>query len=503
MPSKDATSNFGRIGFFLPFILIFLIAADAAVACPDNTSRIVYRTGTVNARTGYAMAPTVITYRGPASRLCGDSVYKTRRVRYVAMRDSGYYKDSGTRYVAVRRSSNSYYPMSSSRYVAIRNVDYDYAPRYVAVRRQPAYVDTGTRYVAVRNYVPRTRYVAVSDMDMDDYAPRYVVVRTRPAYDTGTRYVAVRNINTDYDVGRTRYVAVRNVGNSCACNDELRSSLDQIETTSPRHVVVKTDYLAGTQEVIVPNSSYDDTAYVAPSENVVETSDIAYSNAAYMNTSGDTYVSASNMESPYAVRTYPEAATTGTVNYVPVTDDYDVDDQVILDNDDATVIAAGDIGDACLKPIAVNESPEGMTTEAVSYVPIQNVDDDYAASTVQYVPVAEDNDDIVNADTTYVAADNVGDSCSCPVASGIYNEDLGAGNVSYVPVSDVESMDDATVSYVPASESDVGTVSYVPAESIDNVDATSINSEPFYVTDTAPILVGNGDDDLTADLSCS
>jgi hypothetical protein len=357
-------------------------------------------------------------------------------------------------------------------------------------------------------------------MDMDDYAPRYVVVRTRPAYDTGTRHVAVRNINTDYDVGRTRYVAVRNVGNNCACNDELRSSLDQIETTSPRHVVVKTDYLAGTQEVIVPNSSYDDTAYVAPSENVVETSDIAYSNAAYMNTSGDTYVSASGVESPYAdriaVRTYPETATTGTINYVPVADDNDVDDQVILDTDDATEIAAGDIGDACLKPIAVNESPASVTTRAVSYVPIENVDDyasqpgsgttyiaDNTASTVRYVPAAEDNDDSFDADTTYVAADNVGDSCSCPVASGIYNEDLGAGNVSYVPVSDVESMDDATVSYVPASESDVGTVSYVPAESIDNVDATSINSEPFYVTDTAPILVGNGDDDLTADLSCS
>ena len=83
MPSKDATSNFGRIGFFLPFILIFLIAADAAIACPNHTSRIVYRTGAANART------TVITYGGPASRLCGDSVYKTRRVRYVAMRDSG------------------------------------------------------------------------------------------------------------------------------------------------------------------------------------------------------------------------------------------------------------------------------------------------------------------------------------------------------------------------------------------------------------------------------
>jgi hypothetical protein len=337
-------------------------------------------------------------------------------------------------------------------------------------------------------------------MDMDDYAPRYVVVRTRPAYDTGTRYVAVRNINTDYDVGRTRYVAVRNVGNSCACNDELRSSLDQIETTSPRHVVVKSDYLAGTQEVIVPNSSYNDTAYIAPSENVVGTSNIAYNNVAYMNTSGDTYVSASNMESPYAVRTYPEAATTGTVNYVPVTDDYDVDDQVILDNDDATVIAAGDVGDACLKPIAVNESPEGMTTEAVSYVPIENADD-YDASTVQYVPVAEDNDDI--SDTTYVAAGNGVDSCSCPVASGVFDDDMGASNVSYVPVSDVEGMNAAAVSYVPVNETDVGTVSYIPAESIDNVDTTSIGSEPFYVTDTAPILVANGDDDLTADISCS
>src|SRR4029078_2583637 len=128
------------------------------------------------------------------------------------------------------------------------------------------------------------------------------------------------------------------------------------------------------------NSPYNDTAYLAPSEHVVGTSNIAYSNDAYVNTRDDTYVPASSVESPnderIAVRTYPETATTGTINYVPVSDDNDVDNQAILDPDDRTGFAADDTGDAYLKPIAVNESPATVTTGAVSYVPVENVDDD-------------------------------------------------------------------------------------------------------------------------------
>jgi hypothetical protein len=346
MKLEDATRDLGSVRILLPVFLIFLIAAGAAYACPGT--RVVYRTRTVN-RNAPLMGTTVISYGGQP---CGDVSYRnTRRVRYTNIGGSGYYTSS-PRYVAVR-ASRSYQPARRVRYIAVRNDDMDYAPsRYVVVRRQPAYVDPGSRYIAVRSYAPRTRYVAVrySDMDADDvdydYSPHYVAVRRQPVY-VSPRYVAVRNVDTDYDdddyvaPAPARYVAVRNVGNACACGV---SSLNDVEVTAPRHVVVKTDYIAGTQDTIVPRSSYDDTAYLnAPAPNLSTARYVNYDNAAYWDDGNQRYIPASYAETPQL----------RTVSYIPADYDSDFDDEAIPDTDDASYIAADDVGDACLSKIAV------------------------------------------------------------------------------------------------------------------------------------------------------
>jgi hypothetical protein len=560
----DATRSFGSVGILLPLILIFLIAADAAHACPGTQTRVVYRTRTLNSRTVPVMGTTVITYGGTPSARCGDNMYRTQSVRYVAARRNSYYT-SGRTYV-MSRTSDDYYPVRRVRYMALRNIDYDDAPRYVAVRRQPTYVESRARYIAVRNgdlddasrYVPVgrysdnagivTRYAAVRSgyrtgngivgyVDVND-APRYVAVRRQPVYDSGTRYVTVRNIDNDYDneIAPTRYVAVRNVRNACACADQLRSSLDDVETVSPRHVVVKSDYLAGTQEVIVPNTSYDDTAYVAVPSDSVNTTNVGYSNVAYYDDS-ETYTPAS-----YAV--IPRAR---TITYVPANNDNDFDDRANLDTDNVTYVADNDIGDACLSSVAIQASM-GLRRRAVNYVPADDVDYDASltgsgtkyvaneipASTARYVPVIADDDD---ADMTNVADSDVADSCSCPVALRTGEDDLGAQTVSYVPVNDVggygetvsyvpvnvtqmrtvryvpvEDTDTMTVNNVPADETDNETVSDMPADSVDNVDtaavtpddssmpASNVESGPVAVDENSTALVNESDSSVAADL---
>jgi hypothetical protein len=497
MPSKDATRSFGRIGLLLFPILIFLLAADSTFACPGSTTRVVYRTTTLNSRS-VPMRTTVITYGNPTSySRCGDDMYRTQSVRYVAPRRMA------TRYVAVR-SADSYYPTSSPRYIAVRNDDYDYAPRYVAVHRQPAYIETGNRYVVVsNNYVPRTRYVAVRSTDIDDdyydYSPRYVAVRRSPVYDTGTRYVAVRNMDSDYDTGR-RYVAIRN-SDSCACAGELRSSLDEIETVSPRHVVVKSDYLAGTREVIVPNTSYDDTAYMSvPSENFNRTY-VGYNNTAYVDENDENYIPAST-----------SAVITRRVTYVPANNDNDFDDQANLDSDDAAYVADDDIGDACLSKVAV-QAPMELNTRSVSYVPVNNVDDyaslrgggttyvvNRAAPTIEYVPIVDDEDDIADADTNYVMADNVGDSCSCPVAVRTVNEDVSLRTASSVPADDADDVDVDDVGNVPVKR-----VGYADTTDIaaDEIPATvrDVNTEPAYVAEESTAPVAEVDTDANVALT--
>jgi hypothetical protein len=463
------------------------------------------------------MGTTVISYGGQP---CGDIAYNnTRRVRYVAVRGNSY-SDSGRRYISVR-SDDSYRPVRRVRYVAVRNDDVDYTPsRYVVVRRQPAYVDSGVRYVTVRNIAPRTRYVGVRYSDMDDadydYAPHYVAVRRSPVvYESSRRYVSYDD-DDDY-VAPARYVAVRNVRNACACGV---SSLNDVETTAPRHVVVKTDYIAGTQDVIVPRSSYDDSAYMTvPTANIAPASYVGYNDAAYWDDGGQRFVPAA---------TYVESPTVRTVSYAPAYDDSDIDDEAIPDTADASYIAADDVGDACLSRVAV-QAPMETSMQTVSYVPADDIDYDTSlsgseptyvvneplASAVNYEPIDDDSD----MDTTYVAND-VGASCSCPVAYQnpaalrTFEDDLGYHTVTAIPADNMTALNTVPVSYastedvsyapagetsltdvnyVPADETNVAPVSYVPEESVGyadtaDTDACNCAAPEAVVTEPAPIV---------------
>lgn len=480
MASKDVTSNAGSIRFLLPLILIFLIAAGSAYGCPDNKTRAAYRTKAINTRTVSLYAPTVITYRRPVSyRNCVSNVYNTRGARYIAVRGNGYDRSNGARYVAVR-NDDRVYKVRRARYIAVRNVALDDAPRYVAVRRHPTFVDDdGTRYVAVRNSTPRVRYVAVREVDDDDDDARlYAALSRYRVRDTSPRYVAIRSTDDDDFESRAKYVAVRNV------------DIDPVEATRPRHVVIKTDLLAGTREVIVPESSYDDTAYMAPPiDNVTAPTDAVYTPVAYTDGSGETVIATSDTENPcvrhVALRTCPGVGSTRMISNAPVYND-DSDDQAILDTEGVTYVAADNIEDACLSPV--------VRTEAVTYVPIKNADVgasdmesdvtyvavDDASPPIRNVSLVEANDD---TDTTYIARDD---------------DAMAAGTVSYIPFKDVEETNAETVSYVP-----IETVSYVPADSIGDAKVTNISAdecatlvaasdaEPVDSTGVATVPVGD------------
>lgn len=477
MEFRYAARRIGSVGLLIPLFLIFIIAADSAYACPGNKTKAGYRIKSTNTRTVSHMAPIVISYGGPAR--CVNNVYGTRQAKYIAVRGNG------KKFVAVR-NGNGFNKVRRTRYIALRDANFDDAPRYVAVRRNPVFVDDdGTRYIAVRKQAPRIRYVAVREIDTDYDAPRYVAVRRVPA----VRYVAVNDDDGFYNEGRAKYVAVRNIRNACACDVSLRSGLDEVETPSKRHVVIKTDDLAGTQEVVFDSRGSDNTLGLDTdsTDNAAVLQDASYDDAPVLQTSdadtemlsdnGDKYV---DSDATYSDANYVTAA--GDMkSYAPVVYDDDVDDQALLEGDGATYVAAGNIENACLMPVT---SPE-----TVSYVPAEYVDNDsvmegeathiateVAAPTIEYVPVVGDNS--LDAETTYVAAGNIGDDCLRTCG------DVDADTVSYVPVEDVEDMND------------VETVSYVPVDSVDNVDA-----EPVYVADNSSVLVEENNDDLVADLS--
>jgi len=433
MKFKDATRSIGSVGSLLSVLLIFLVSAGAAYACPEHGSRVAYRTRTV--RTSPVMRTTLITYGGRGDYApCGENAYSPRKVKYVAVRDNGYY-NSVPRYVAVQnvrvRNISGYYPMSQTRYIAVRNDDLGYAPRYMAVRRHPAYDDMGIRYVAVRNnYVPRTRYVAVRDYDMDDYdyAPRYVAVRRYPVYDRDTRVVAVRDMDGDYDVRPVRYVAVRN-SNSCACPVAVQNGFDDFDTSSnARHIVVKSDFIDGTEEVIYKSPDFDDTEYAAVPDERFDTTRVRY------------------FDDDDSDRNYVPANYTGTrtVSYVPAQyDDSEIDDQAILGTSGATYVVADDIEDACLSPVAYRVSPRVTRTRAVSYVPVNDVDEyaslsgsepayietDNDAADVRDVSGVDDDNDVVDADTAYVVTEpNHFDGASTLVVGDTSSELIGAAS---------------------------------------------------------------------------
>ena len=455
MKLKDAARRFGSVGLLFPLILLLLTAADSAFACPRHKTGVAYRNSAINNRTVSYMTPTVITYGDPVSyRRCSNNMYGTQSVRYVAQRTAG------VRYVAVPNDSG-YYPVNRTRYIAARSIDPDDTSRYVVVRHSPAFVDTGSRYVAVRNYAPRTRSVAVRNIDYDDDAIRYVAVRRIAPQ---TRYVAVRNIDYDDDATRyvtvrrvapqTRYVAVRNIDYDDDALDYVRvRNLDTpVDISNTRHVVVKTDYLTGTEEVIVPRSSYDDTAYIEPAieDKVSMTTGLAYTPSAYDDIDSVTYHASSDMEN-----TYPEAVSTRTVSYVPASGNNYTDDQAFIDEEGTTYVSASDVDGACLSTGDMDISSESVTASAISYVPtdyVENeaslmvsdptfVEPDDAASTVSYVPVADDDD-----------------SCTCEAALSTSDNDAG---ISYVPADEV-------------ANADAEIVSEIPAESIDHDDTVEI-----------------------------
>jgi hypothetical protein len=325
-----------------------------------------------------------------------------------------------------------------------------------------------------------------------------------------TRYVAVRDIDSDYDVPSTRYVAVRNVRNACRCADTLRSSLDEIETVRPRHVVVKSDYLAGTEEVILPPSSYDDTAYVSvPTESVGLTSEPEYTDAAFIDDRGRTFVPVNDTGSPCmsqaALRTCSGDLSMEPVAYVPAYDDSDFDDQAILDTDNVTYVADNDIADACLSTVAVRASPD-FTTSPMSYVPVDHIDYDTSlggsnaayieseniAPMTSYVPVV-DEELVPDAETIYVAA-NENESCSCPVAVGTLNSDLTADTISYVPASYVADTDIDDDEEMP-----VETVRYVPVEDLDGVEAQTVSDVPYQTA--GYVALNDVDDTNVAEVS--
>jgi len=517
MKLKDATRFLGSVGTLLPLVLIFLIA-DAAYACPGTQSRVVYRTRTVNSRS-MPVATTLITYGGPNARCGGsDSMSARRNVRYVAVRSD---RDYSPQYVAVRNVV-SYRPVRQARYVAVRNADLDDAGRIVAVSQYRTNDGVGTRYAAVRSGY-RTGNGIIGYLDVDNSTPRYVAVRTMPVYER--RYVAVRDMDDDdYVIPQRRYVAVRNVDSNCTCGAALQGRLDQVETVRPRHVVVKTDELAGTQEVIVPNTSYDDnTAYVAVPSGSVNRTSVGYINAAYLDDNDEAIIPAGYTESPCMSSAAlsncsGDLTAVRTVKYVPAYDDNDLDDQAILDTDDATYVADNDIADACLKPEAYFEaSPERTTTQVVNYVPASYVDEDASLSgsgttylavddsapAVTYVPVAYDDDSDVDSDSIYVSNDDVGNSCSCPVAVNTMDDDVDLAAVNYVPANEVENLNASYVSYRPvesASDSTTANGSYVPVAETHVLTTEPIAADAAYA-DTINVVPAEGVAEVTTDES--
>ena len=442
MSSKDVTKIFGNIGSVLPLLLIFFTAAGSAYACPEHRSKAAHRTKAINTRTVSYMTPVVITYGGR----CADNISGTRRVKHVSMMGDGYF-EGGARYVAVRNKA------PRTRYVTVRDIDYDdAAPRYVAVRRQPVYVEAAPRYVAVRNLAPRTRQVVVRDIDYDD-TPRYTAVRRQPVYvEPEARYVAVRNV-----APRATYVAASDLDyddvepvSSAVSVRSIDTDLD-VEIPTRRHVVVKTDELAGTEEVIYSSPGDDIADITPPIENIVATDAAFASNA-----------------------------------FTGVYDDFDVDDQAVLSDSGVTYVAADDMN-ACLPSAVIDTSPELVTTRAVSYAPVEDIfndvhqlgtdvthvyDDD--GHSIRYRPFVND-EDLVASNTTYVMADDVEEPCAC-------DNDVGAGTVSYVPINDVDDVDATDVIYlpvesvsdVPVVDSDVEMVTYVSNDSVVKFDAMDI-----------------------------
>ena len=470
--SQHATRIINRIGFFLPLFLAFLLAADAAFACPQHSGKVGYRTTKLSKRTAAPMATTVITYRAPRSyRQCGDNLIDTRGARYVAQRGDSY---RNTRYVAVS-NGDRYYRKSSTRYIAVRDDDRYEAPRYVAVRR-PVQRARTTKYVAVLDG-HREKLVPVREIsDVYDDDIRYVAVRRAPVYRERVAY---------YEAPRTSYVRVRNVDSPCSRVVARKVCPDQVGAVSTKRVVVRDDdayetranYVAFRDEFKEDDYDRDEVTYdhdveldgdvyVAPPVDTV-------SNTNFVVDDDDAYLTASEVEiayeRPVAIRTYPETYSTRTVSYRPVSYfNNDVDDTAYLDGGDATYVVDGDIEDACLRQTAVYEEPVAVSTRDVRYVPVDDVDD-YAF--------------LGGSAETYVEARRP----AAPVAYTPVDDDVGYidADTTYVAPAEVEYVESESVSYVNAD------AMYVADD--DCVAIGEAVARPVYVADSSIVMVEESD----------
>ena len=379
--------------------------------------------------------------------------------------------------ISYRRCGNTLTDTRGMKYVAAGG-DRHYASRRMVVR--DSYDDYGY-------YQPRrsTRYVAVRDLDRYE-SPRYVAVRRRPVYvDEGVRYVAVRKV-----VPREKLVPVSEIAD--VYDDDIqyvKSSRHSgtryvaVRDEVDRYEVPRTKYVAVRDEIkeddndrgnVVYRSevekagfdSVDDDVYINGNGRRIRLTSSMNSDAYRHETDGTAYLTTDEVESAdvrqVAVRTYPETYRTGTISYAPVKYyDDGNDDQAFVDGGGATYIAADDIEDACSRPVAVYEEPE--------YVSMTR--------TVSYVPT-DDVDDYafhggsagtfveVRRPLSTVAYEPAGREVYTDAHAAYVAEDDGMQTASYAAVDDTDSMDAEPVTYVAADEAedmDTRAVSYVPA----------------------------------------
>jgi hypothetical protein len=351
--------------------------------------------------------------------------------------------------------------------VAVRDYDYDdVAPRYVAVRRSPV-------YAAEQNYVPRQRVVAVRHPEINDVS--YVAVQRVP------------EVDDYYEPRATKVVAVRNTGCGCSRAVSYRTAVDDDVdvpfaqrvvynddipyTSSVRHVVVKTDNIDGTEEVLYSSgSNYDDSAYVdLPDASIPVTGSVAYNDMDDVDFNGDdamydnvAYVTNDDMDAAClpdsAVYALPRVATR-SVSFTPADEvnDYDViggTDVAFVADDEAAPPLQYEVTDADYEDTQTAFVEDGdIDADCPDDVSTMRYDDYTGARAISYVPIEQENNVPVE-NVVYVPADDNDSDCSCETSMNTFDNgsvnDVDAVTANYVSYSDPDSFDD------PVAAVDVG-----------------------------------------------
>jgi hypothetical protein len=243
-------------------------------------------------------------------------------------------------------------------------------------------------------------------------------------------------------------------------------------TSSTRHVVVKSDFIDGTEEVIYSGSDHDASAYVdLPDASVPMTSDVSYNN------------------------------------------EVDFDHHAVI-NDDVTFADDDDMDAACLPDAVSYSAPAIVRSRAVSYVPIDHVDDpfyveddvayiatdDSAHPPLQYVSSVDDADMVV-AKTAFIEHGDAEETCVSAAVVRECDDDMDLDPVSYVPVDDVDYVYPVTVSNVPVEE-----IRYTQVNSADDIVfdndcdtlVTNLDGEPVSFTDTSDVALDVDETDVVA-----